>query len=64
MPPSVYAQALLLALEIYRNHANKPPEWTPTEADWQRLRGEVETATIDQLHAAARARKDAREGTH
>ena len=54
---SATAQLLLLALEVYRNHANKPPEWTPTAADWAALKSEVQAATIEQLHADAAARR-------
>jgi hypothetical protein len=55
----MYAQLLLAALEIYKIHANKPPEWVPKPEDWRALTAEVELATIDKLHAEAKARREA-----
>ena len=47
------AQAILAALEIYRQQAGKPKEWVPTKADWQRMR-EWAKRTPEQIKAEAR----------
>lgn len=31
---SAIAQALLGLIEIWRQNANKPPEWVPSQQDW------------------------------
>lgn len=52
---SLLAQALLLALEIYRNHKDLPPDWVPTTADLDILKLEVEAMSAEKFKEEARA---------
>lgn len=31
------SQGIGALIEIWRQHANKPPEWTPSQSDWDAL---------------------------
>lgn len=61
MNPVILAvgEGLLFALDLYRRHANKPPEWLPTAADWAALQADVESQTAEKFKADARAALDA-----
>ncbi len=50
------AQALFALIQIWANHANKPPGWVPTEAEVNDMISMVDAATPEAEKAAARAR--------
>jgi hypothetical protein len=46
------SQALAALIEIWRAHANKPPEWQPTAEDWAALR-QANTKTAEDYEREA-----------
>lgn len=48
------AQGLSALIQIWRENANKPPEWTPTAADWDELLA-TNTKTADDYKREAAA---------
>lgn len=45
-----------LGTSLWRQHANKPPEWQPTEADWAELQAMAAKSAADyKAEAAAKA---------
>lgn len=52
-----YALAQVAAgiIEIWRQHENRPPEWEPTAADWQRLLSRNEKTAEDYKREAREA---------
>lgn len=57
----IISQLLAFGLELWRNHADKPADWTPTAADWDELYART-GKTADDYKREARERL-AREGT-
>ena len=47
------AQGLFALVEIWRQSANKPPEWVPTEQDWEDMLAFNEKTASDYKKEAA-----------
>ncbi|HMP84454.1 MAG TPA: hypothetical protein PKA41_17295 [Verrucomicrobiota bacterium] len=50
------AQAIVAGLEIYRQHANKPPGWVPSAEDWNELEAWAQR-TPEDIKREARERR-------
>lgn len=48
------SQGVAALIEIWRQHANKPPEWTPTAADWDALLALNDKTAADYKAEAAK----------
>ena len=51
------AQGIAALIEIWRQHSNKPPEWIPTQADWEHLLA-LNEKTAQQYKDEAKAALD------
>lgn len=51
------SQGVSALIEIWRQHASKPPEWTPSQADWDTLLSQNDK-TAQQYKDEARAAVD------
>ncbi|KAF0176455.1 MAG: hypothetical protein FD161_2994 [Limisphaerales bacterium] len=51
----VILEVLKLGTDLWRQHANKPADWVPTEADWEELRALAGKTAADYKAEAAKA---------
>lgn len=49
---SIIAELFKLGTDLWRKHANKPPGWEPTDADWAELEAQS-SKTSEQYKAEA-----------
>lgn len=53
---TIIATLLNTVIQLWANHANKPPGWEPSAQDYADMRSQVDAATPEAMKAAARVR--------
>lgn len=56
MSPTLILALVTGGIELMRQYLNKPPGWTPTQADIDDFNAQIDAATPEAVKAEARAR--------